>query len=162
MLARKHRCATLEWMQCAEDVDLHQHTPVCLPPKDFTWEAKEAWVYGWGLTKHLRRNASTEERMIAQSDVLKEGKKAIIECNPENVPPMFAINSTDVICGKPKPNELAQGDSGSPLTVEENGRHVQLGIVSSSQTVFGILVNTKYCTRKNHKLILNYSLLEAV
>ena len=72
--------------------------------------------------------------MIAQSDVLKEGKKAIIECIPENVPPMFqtlfGVNSTDVLCGKPKPNELAKGDSGSPLTVEENGRHVQIGIDS--------------------------------
>ena len=89
-------------VKLTEAVDLHHYTPVCLPSKGQTWEGREGWVYGWGLTQALSVEARKDKQIVMSktSDVLQEAKKRILvheECKKKYLIGLTFI-SEDVVC----------------------------------------------------------------
>ena len=108
-------------LKLKDSLDLEEFTPACLPERNQTFVGETAWVYGWGYFENGNDDIS---------DILRQTTQRVIASDT---------------CGKywkdftPAPNQLCAfglgqdscgGDSGGPLTVEENGRHILIGAVS--------------------------------
>jgi len=93
-----------------ESVDLSVYTPACLPPKNKDWAGQTAWAYGWGVF----------DQLIGQmAPILKETSFNITET---------CRGFKDELCAQKEGANTCGGDSGGPLTVEENGKHYLAGI----------------------------------
>jgi len=98
-------------------LDLAKYTPVCLPVIDQSSDevGNTAWVYGWGF---FTDDQGTTRRF--RSDVLRE---AAVQVRPD-CPRGFLC-----ACGTEGQDD-GKGDSGGPLTVQNDGRHVIIGLTS--------------------------------
>ncbi|XP_066972500.1 serine protease 30-like isoform X2 [Macrobrachium rosenbergii] len=99
-----------------------QLKPVCLPsnPRK-TYEGAEGHIYGWGIKGfHSRLPAVLQETSV---NVL--GPECQNKFQDVNITPQM-------LCAGDKKGDkdTCSGDSGGPMTVEENGRHVLVGITS--------------------------------
>ncbi|CAL4061412.1 unnamed protein product, partial [Meganyctiphanes norvegica] len=97
-------------------------TPVCLPEDDKkTYENITGSVTGWGMLSEGY-----------QPDILQETDVKILD---ENCDSLNHPLHTTMCAGWPGVGErdACQGDSGGPLMVEEEGRFVQVGVVSGGK-----------------------------
>ena len=146
-------------LKLKEKVDLSRHTPACLPPRDAKaadYIGKTASVYGWGLFKETLPCDSQEHLQPPTSTVLRETTETILSnekckqssgmfpCCQNGTPTKCQVcpNCTvsmmsgllqvtdDMLCGYKSEKGSCQGDSGGPLTVEADGKHTLVGVVS--------------------------------
>jgi len=108
-------------IKVSKSIDLSQHTPVCLPPRNRKYVGSQAMATGWGVESYT-------DRGVAQySDVLQEVSLSIRNSSfckiwERNFGPgqICAGGSGATICGR---------DGGGPLTVEgRTGRHTLVGV----------------------------------
>ena len=127
-------------------------TPACLPPTDADFTGKFASLYGWGREITL---LNTQSPCVSPglSPVLQEATQRIIsnsECElgsglapcclfgtaslqffaAECPAKMKGKITDDMLCAYKSGTSACNGDSGGPLTVEEDGKHTLVGVVS--------------------------------
>jgi len=128
------------------------YMPACLAPKFEDYTGRVASLYGWGaiadtkLGKGCIRGASIQSwvspvlRMTTQTIISnRECRKSAgltYHCDPKTnttVPLRRTYKEKifdDMICGVNEGRGQCQGDSGGPFTVEENGKHILVGVTS--------------------------------
>ena len=144
-------------LKLKEKLDLSIYTPACLAPKDADYTGKTASIYGWGQEKFAPHIRDKNSRLIygdcvktkpPKSPVLRETTLTIdskdqckqrsgkyLWCNGTNeifVPVSMADAklTDDMLCAYHAGTDSCQGDSGGPMTVEADGKHTLMGIVS--------------------------------
>ena len=135
-------------LKLKEKVDLSIYTPACLAPRGADYTGKTASVYGWGREKFLHRSCFKFNPPPQVSPVLKQTTLTIEsndKCQQRNgtVPVcdkegneklhnMSMANNIkdDMLCGYNLGTDACQGDSGGPFTVEVDGKHTLVGVVS--------------------------------
>ena len=120
-------------MKLTEKLDLGVYMPACLIPRgsELADINMTGAVYGWGRTDHIPESAL--------SNILRYTTLTI---SPNNKCEE-TLNSLDenMICGLSNGTTTCNGDSGGPMTVEDDGgKHYLAGIVS-----FGELVENAPC-----------------
>lgn len=116
-------------LKLKEPVDLSVYTPACLPDSGVDFTGETAWVYGWGSTEMGGNIAdtlreTTQTILSNEECVTREG-----ELNGETIA-MAGTITEDMICGEATGQDSCQGDSGGPFTVEVEGNHHLVGVVS--------------------------------
>jgi len=133
-------------LKLKEPLDLSVYTPACMPASGVDFTGETAWVYGWGTT----------EMGGSIVDTLRETTQTILsneECSTREgefngitqsmagrcllfiylviliLPTTISITD-DMICGEAPGQDSCQGDSGGPFTVEVEGNHHLVGVVS--------------------------------
>ena len=130
------------------------YMPACLAPKLADYTGKTATVYGWGyiadskfkpcdLDPTSSRNLTSPVlRMVNQTIISREecskSTGLVYTCNKtlstvgiRNV--SYADRIFDgMMCSMSPGRGECQGDSGGPFTVNENGKHILVGVVSWS------------------------------
>lgn len=103
--------------------------PVCVMASTFEFQNKSnCWVTGWG---NIREN-----KKLPAPYMLQEVQVSIINtsrCNFLFQEPNFLFRmADDMICAGSEDgnHDACEGDSGGPLTCEQNGLWIQIGIVS--------------------------------
>ena len=132
-------------LKLKEKVDLSIYTPACLAPADADYTGKTASLYGWGTEEDAASCASPQP---AISPLLKETTQTIISneeceqgsgfapcCDDNGIAALCKTSmlgrvKDDMLCGYNSGRDSFQGDSGGPFTVEEDGKHTLVGIVS--------------------------------
>ena len=144
-------------LKLKEKLDMSIYTPACLAPKDADYTGKTGSVYGWGTEKwapfYLGKNGKIEygdcvKPLPKRSPVLRETTLTIdskdqckqrsgkyLWCNGTNeifVPVSMADAelTDDMLCAYNAGKTPCQGDSGGPMTVEADGKHTLMGIIS--------------------------------
>ena len=144
-------------LKLKENLDMSIYTPACLAPKDADYTGKTASIYGWGQEKWAPFNLDKNGQIIygdcvkplpKRSPVLRETTLTIdskeqckqrsgkyLWCNGTNeifVPVSVADAelTDDMLCAYNAGKDSCQGDSGGPLTVEVDGKHTLMGIIS--------------------------------
>ena len=158
-------------------------TPACLPPTDADFAGKSASVYGWGReTTHLFTPSPCVNYPPGLSPVLQEATQYIIsnsECQlgsgltpcclfgtaslqffaAECPAKMMGKITDDLLCAYNFGTSSCFGDSGGPLTVEEDGKHTLVGVVSwgikGCPTVSNTLIICRKSCVRSHLLIVN-------
>ena len=133
-------------LKLKEKVDLSTHTPACLAPKEKDYTGKDASLYGWGdIGFNPPGSCVTPVHPI--SEILKETTQTILSnedceqrsgsfpCCKEGTEDMCEVSmkgkiKDNMLCGYTSGTDSCQGDSGGPFTVEENGKHTLVGVVS--------------------------------
>lgn len=113
-------------LRLKKPLDLLSHSqlkPVCLPTGSTeAYEGAIASVYGWGIKNFRTRLQNT----------LRETTLPILDSNCQDKIIGGAVITPQMLCAgyKKGGKDTCLGDSGGPLTVEEEGRHVLVGITS--------------------------------
>ena len=102
-------------------LDLTEYTPVCLPERNQMFVGETAWVYGWGLFENGNPDLSPVLRQTTQQVIASDKCEQIWQ---------FLNIFPSQLCALGKDQDSCTGDSGGPLTVEVNGRHILIGAVS--------------------------------
>ena len=133
-------------LKLKKKLDLSKYMPACLAPKNADYSWRKASVYGWGITNQFifRKNTSCYisgvDDISGLSNVLRTTNVTIIslrECKaskgqyPDCKDGQFALVdnnyegqiSEDMLCAASPGRDACPGDSGGPLTVEEEGKH---------------------------------------
>ncbi|XP_064093207.1 clotting factor B-like [Macrobrachium nipponense] len=99
--------------------------PLCMPrPEDYVAE-KEVVATGWGVTDYGGNQSNTLQE-VGLNLKSPEDCKTLNDNAPET-----QFITDNMICALGQNKDACQGDSGGPLiTLAEDGRWVQLGIVS--------------------------------
>ena len=143
-------------LKLKEKVDLSIHTPACLAPRDKDYTGKTASVYGWGIEEWSPGECVGHTHF---SSVLKETTQTIIsneECEKGSGSYKYCIDGSveiievamdgtiedDMLCGYNLGTDSCQGDSGGPFTVEEDGEHTLVGVVSWGYGCAGVGIHT--------------------
>ena len=107
-------------LKLKDNLDLAEYTPACLPPTNQIFVGETAWVYGWGRFENSNLKISHVLRQATQqviaSDICERFWK-------KEIPP-------DQLCALAQDQVPCSGDSGGPLTVEVDGRHILIGAAS--------------------------------
>ena len=120
-------------MKLTEKLDLGVYMPACLIPRDSELVNinMTGSVYGWGRTGHIPHSPLSNILRFTSLTISPNNKCESL-LNPLN---------ENMICGLNDGSTFCNGDSGGPMTVEnEGGRHYLAGIVS-----FGELVKDAPC-----------------
>ncbi|XP_064096495.1 coagulation factor XI-like [Macrobrachium nipponense] len=99
-----------------------QLKPVCLPSNPTkTYEGAQGHIYGWGVRDYRSKLPA----------VLQEASVPILGPDCQIKSPDVTI-TPQMLCagGGEGQKDTCTGDSGGPMTVEENGRHFLVGITS--------------------------------
>eukprot|EP00092_Neocalanus_flemingeri_P005011 GFUD01005388.1.p1 GENE.GFUD01005388.1~~GFUD01005388.1.p1 ORF type:complete len:490 (-),score=75.79 GFUD01005388.1:64-1533(-) len=135
-------------LKLSEAVDLDVYTPVCLPNTGDNFIGKIALVYGWGRTS-ASGPVSTK---LMEVDV-----KIVSDTDCQNAfdnsqdPQVQAANyqiTSDMICaGGIGGKDSCGGDSGGPLSLPVNNKHMLAGVVSWGHScavanLFGVYTET--------------------
>ena len=141
-------------LKLKEKVDLSIYTPACLAPKDADYTGKTASVYGWGdhfeildcekskpkpnISSVLKQTTQT----IESNDKCKQGNGTIRVCDAQGNVQLENVSmanhsrihgfTDDMLCGYNSGTGFCHGDSGGPLTVDVDGKHTLVGVVSWS------------------------------
>merc|ERR1711892_462071 len=105
----------------AEEVDISIYNTVCLPDEGEKFAGQNALVYGWG---------ALEFDTGSYPDTLQEVElpvKTHEECLEQN---SMATEGKMLCAGGVLGEDACQGDSGGPLSVETDGQHELIGVVS--------------------------------
>jgi len=125
-------------VKLSEPVDLTMFTPACLPADEDAekFVGKRAWVYGWGTTSF---GGSVSSKLLeVQVPVVSNAV-----CDDA----MQAEITESMLCAGGELNkDGCRGDSGGPLTVDDDGKHVLIGAVSfgngcGTQGQYGVYAN---------------------
>ena len=137
-------------LKLKEKLDLSKYTPACLPAKEVDYVGKNASVYGWGIEKENWESSCfpppnspvlKETTVVIQSNSDCEQSSGMVPCceDVEGVPEYKkeCINASyqgrikdHMLCAQNPGTDACSGDSGGPLTVNEDGKHVLVGVVS--------------------------------
>ena len=142
-------------LKLKEKVDLSIYTPACLAPKGTDYTGKTGSVYGWGREKYFDPSCIKFKPEPPGNPVLKhttlriesndkcEQSSGTYPCcdarGKEQLCNASMANSItdDMLCGyrwEQMPigigTDACQGDSGGPFTVEVDGKHTLVGVVS--------------------------------
>jgi len=120
-------------IKVSKDIDLSRHTPVCLSPRNRTYEGSQAmatsWEYmsSWGL--------SSDER---KPQVLQE---VSLKIHDSDGCPRGAMSGK--LCAGGEGASVCFGDGGAPLTIEgRTGKHTLVGVSSRVRRRLSCRVNT--------------------
>ena len=135
-------------LKLKEKVDLSIYTPACLAPRGADYTGKTASVYGWGREKFLHRSCFKFKPPPQVSPVLKQTTLTIESndkcqqrngtvpvCDKEGNEKLHNMSMAnhikdDMLCGYNLGTDNCQGDSGGPFTVDVDGKHTLVGVVS--------------------------------
>ena len=128
-------------------VNLFHFTPACLPGRNLNVAGKTAWVYGWGMHE--------EGRDKPISNILRETTVKVIsaqECTQKQHWEHAGILPSH-LCAWTVGQDSCRGDSGGPLTFEQDGKHTLIGVVSFGEEICGkVKISSK--TRRQHWFIV--------
>jgi len=126
-------------LRLSEPVDLDLYTPVCLPDMGADFTGMSGWLAGWGSNSSSWNN-DTQKGEFTSPFKLMEKEMQIVgrkDCssNWKNQDFPRTITSGMICANSTTPTgaeNAAQcsGDSGGPLTVEMDGKHILVGDVS--------------------------------
>ena len=102
-------------------LDLAKYTPVCLPARNQIFVGKTAWVYGWGIFENGNDDISPVLMQTTQQVVASDKCEQIWQ---------FRNIFPSQLCALAQDQDSCTGDSGGPITVEVDGRHILIGAVS--------------------------------
>ena len=102
-------------------LDLAEYTPVCLPERNQMFVGETAWVYGWGLFENGNPDLSPVLRQTTQQVIASDKCEQIWQ---------FLNIFPSQLCALAQDQDSCTGDSGGPLTVEVDGRHILIGAAS--------------------------------
>lgn len=97
--------------------------PICLPGPQDSYIGKYGTVAGWGVLTHGGDLSSTLQEVSVRILSLDECQKIFTQYKKN-------INSKSVCAGGQKGKDACQGDSGSPLFIEDEGIFKIIGVVS--------------------------------
>ena len=135
-------------LKLKEKVDLSIYTPACLAPRGADYTGKTASVYGWGREKFLHRSCFKFKPPPQVSPVLKQTTLTIESndkcqqrngtvpvCDKEGNEKLHNMSMAnhikdDMLCGYNLGTDACNGDSGGPFTVDVDGKHTLVGVVS--------------------------------
>ena len=135
-------------LKLKQKVDLSMFPPACLAPKDGDYTGRTGSVYGWGREIETPAPLPCVNTVPPISPVLKETTQTILsneECKKgSGTVPCCSLTGTvhlcnysmkdqitnDMLCGYNSGTDACQGDSGGPFTVDEDGKHTLVGVVS--------------------------------
>ena len=130
------------------------YMPACLAPENEDYTGRVGSTYGWGTIADTklgacqgpevaRRWASPVLRMTTQTIIsnrkCKKSTGLVYRCDPSTktlVPHRAFYEGRvfgDMICAESPGRSPCQGDSGGAITVEENGKHILVGVTSWSR-----------------------------
>jgi len=122
-------------LKLKEKVDLNIYTPACLADAGQEWAGQTGWVYGWGDTKSEEESSNTlreTSQLILTNAACEEGE-GMADVNgdgEETQVSMAGMLSDDMLCAEAEGKDSCQGDSGGPFTVDVEGQHHLVGVVS--------------------------------
>jgi len=116
-------------VKLTEPLDLSVYTPACLPDRGADFTGETAWVYGWGTTEMGGYLADTLRETTQTILSNEECMRREGELNGVNYSMGHGVTD-DMICGEASGQDSCQGDSGGPFTVEVEGHHHLVGVVS--------------------------------
>jgi len=108
-------------LKLKEKLDLNIYTPACLSDAGKDWAGSTGWVYGWGAT------LSEDNGLMG----LRETSQLILTnavCDEREG--MAGQITDDMFCAEAEGKDSCQGDSGGPFTVDVEGQHHLVGVVS--------------------------------
>jgi len=115
-------------IKVSKDIDLSQHTPVCLPPRNRTYEGSQAMATSWGAM------SSSDE---GKPQVLQEVSLKIHDSDGCS---KGAISGK--LCAGGEGASVCFGDGGAPLTIEvRTGKHTLVGVSSFVRRALSCKVN---------------------
>merc|ERR550519_2297513 len=130
--AQTHDIALLK---LKEKLDLNIYMPACLAEAGKDWAGSTGWVYGWGDTKSATESSNTlreTSQLILTNAACEEGE-GLADTNGDGVETevsMAGTISADMLCAEATGKDSCQGDSGGPFTVDVEGQHHLVGVVS--------------------------------
>jgi len=122
-------------LKLKEKVDLNIYTPACLADAGKDWAGSTGWVYGWGDTKSEDESSNTlreTSQLILTNAACEEGE-GMADTNGDGVETQVSMAGTisaDMLCAEAEGKDSCQGDSGGPFTVDVEGQHHLVGVVS--------------------------------
>ena len=147
-------------LKLKERLDLSKYTPACLPPKEEDYTGKVASVYGWGREMDFDKARCLgvpnpispvlkETTVVIKSNRECKQISGPVPCcertekekwewkeDCKNVTGTYWTDHTygditdDMLCAQKPGTDACQNDSGGPLTVDDDGKHVLVGLVS--------------------------------
>ena len=117
-------------LKLKDNLDLAEYTPACLPATNQIFAGETAWFYGWGRFENSNLKISHVLRQATQQVIASD----ICERFWREIPP-------DQLCALGQDQSPCLGDSGGPLTVEVDGRHILIGAASYVGTDVNVHVN---------------------
>jgi len=121
----------------AEEVNLQDYTPACLPVSRRNYTGNTGTVVGWGLTS--RCPVDGEEILqevnleIISDEVCRRSEgRYLYKCIYNRYSSYANRIDDNMLCARGPGKDACTGDSGGPLTVKdkEDGRHTLVGVVS--------------------------------
>ena len=122
------------------------YMPACLAPKKKDYTGKLASFYGWGRTIDnpcftFDSNSPvlrTTNATIISNEKCEKGNGTYLVCDtnaksvkPDNISYKGQVFE-DMICIESLGRGICKGDSGGPMTIEEDGKHILVGVTSWS------------------------------
>merc|ERR1719264_2085301 len=122
-------------LKLKEKLDLNTYMPACLPDAGKDWAGSTGWVYGWGDTKSATESSNTlrETSQLILTNAACEQGQGMIDTNGDGVETQVSMAGTisaDMLCAEAAGKDSCQGDSGGPFTVDVEGQHHLVGVVS--------------------------------
>merc|ERR1711962_1021213 len=120
-------------IKVSKDIDLSQYTPICLPPRNRTYEGSQAMATSWGVMNSW--GTSSEE---GKPQVLQE---VSLKIHDSDSCLKGAISGK--LCAGGEGASVCHGDGGNPLTIEgRTGKHTLVGVSSYVRRASSCKVNT--------------------
>merc|ERR1719370_998465 len=122
-------------LKLKEKLDLDIYTPACLADDGKDWAGSTGWVYGWGDTKSEDESSNTlrETSQLILTNAKCEEGEGMVDTNGDGVDEQVSMTGTisaDMLCAEAEGKDSCQGDSGGPFTVDVEGQHHLVGVVS--------------------------------
>jgi len=116
--------------------------PICLPAKMEDYAGQFGIVAGWGVLQHKGAMSSTLQSLSVQIYGLNACKTTFAKYKKR-------VDENNICAGGKKGKDACQGDSGSPLFLEVDGRYRVIGLVSwglscALDKIPGVYTNVAY------------------